>query len=132
MGRWAKFGNTRTEYLGISFQSKLEASVYQLLKLREAAKEIEITQIQGKVLLSEAAVEYRPDFKILDIKSGQELWVEAKGHKTPEWKLKLRLYRVYGSLPLELWEGDHKRPYFKELILPKYALITDDYRQHRR
>lgn len=114
-----KYKNIRVKHAGYSFQSKLEAAVYSILKLREKAQEIEIIQLQAKILLPPADIEYRPDFKIRDLKTDKIIYVEAKGFESPEWRLKLKLYKVVGPAPLELWKGSHNKPILTEIIIPK-------------
>lgn len=110
-----KFGAKKTN----GFASKLEHAVYLILKLRERAGEIELLMTQSRVQLSDAKIVYIPDFKCKLIETGEVFWVEAKGHETPEWKLKKRLWQVYGPGRLEIWKGTHVRPRFSENIVPK-------------
>lgn len=120
-GRKSKYGATRVEHDNHSFASKLESSVYTMLKARENAGEIEILQVQDHVYLTDARISYVPDFKCLDKKTDKVFWVEAKGFSTPAFNIKKKLWRFYGPGILELWGGTHQRPVLIEII----EIITD-------
>ncbi len=125
-GRKARVKNyERTEVSGIWFSSKLEASIYQILKLEEKAGVLKVLACQNRVKLSDAEIVYIPDFKILNCESGAEEWVEAKGFETDIWLLKKKLWKFYGPGPLHIWKGSHARPKFTETIFPKCGLIQD-------
>jgi hypothetical protein len=114
----SKYRATKVLLDGRSFGSKLEASVYALLKLREKAKEIEILQCQDHVYLTDARILYVADFKCKWLKNGEIFHVEAKGFETPEWRIKLRLWKHYGPNSLEIFKGSHLRPQLVETIYP--------------
>jgi hypothetical protein len=115
----SKLRNVRIKQDGYSFASKLEAAVYQTLKLRARAGEIEILLHQCRILLSDAEVCYVPDFKCRDQRTQEVFFVEAKGFETPEWKIKKRLWSAYGPAPLHIWRGTHNRPFLEEVLVPK-------------
>lgn len=112
-----KYGNTRASLDGRSFGSKLEAAVYQELRLREKVGDLIFVQQQDHVYLTDARIHYIPDFLCID--KGEKFWVEAKGMETPEWRLKLKLWRVYGPGRLEIYKGSHLRPKLVEVVIPK-------------
>lgn len=114
-----KYGNERTETAGRSFSSKLEAAVYQMLRYRELAGELVIIQAQDHVYLSDAEIEYIPDFKCRDLKTGRDFWVEAKGFEAPKWPIVKKLWKAYGEGDLEIWKGNHSRPFLHETLKPK-------------
>lgn len=113
-----KYGAKRTETDGYSFASKLEASVYQILKLREKAKEIEILQTQDHIYLTQARIGYIPDFKCIFLDTNIPFWVEAKGFETDKWPIIKKLWRYYGPGVLEIWKGTHINPILIETISP--------------
>jgi len=127
----SKYGNTTTEQDGYSFASKLEASVYQLLKLRAKALELQILQTQAQdhilpcitLYLSDARIGYIPDFKCLDLKNGTEFFVEAKGYETAKWPLIKKLWKAYGPAPLEIWKGHYLNPSLDDIIIPRELKI---------
>ncbi len=110
-----KFGAKKTN----GFASKLEHAVYQVLKLREISGEIKLLKTQARVTLTDAKIVYIPDFQCEHIATGEVFYVEAKGSETPEWKLKKRLWKVYGPGRLEIWKGTHVKPRFVENVIPQ-------------
>lgn len=116
-----KYGNDRsTCKLGHSHRSKLEGSVCQILQLREKAGEIEIIQAEEHVYLSDARICYIADFKCKDLKTGEMLYVEAKGFANDRWPIIKKLWAAYGPANLEIWMGSHLRPTLKEIIIPRW------------
>lgn len=116
--RDSKLGNVRTELDGHSFASKLEASVYQLLKYRKLAGEIRSIQVQDHVHLTAARIAYVPDFRC-EMADGSIEWTEAKGMEGPRWPTIKKLWRFYGPGPLHIWKGDYRRPRLAETIVPQ-------------
>lgn len=110
-----KYGAVKQELDGHSFQSKLEAAVYSLLKLRLRGGEIISIQVQDTIPLSLAKIAYIADFKC-EKQDGSYIWVEAKGVDTPSWRLKRRLWKSYGPGPLEIWKGSHVKPFLFEVL----------------
>jgi hypothetical protein len=111
-----KYGAKKTSLDGYSFGSKLEASVYGILKLREAAGEIESIQVQDHVYLTAARIAYVADFAFTVKATGARRWAEAKGVETPVWRLKRKLWKHFGPGYLEIWKGSHVRPVLVETI----------------
>lgn len=112
-----KFRNERCVLDGHSFQSKLEASVYQLLKLRGAAKEIERIGVQTHIYLTDARILYIPDFQCVTA-NGDVFYVEAKGFEGERWPTIKKLWKFYGPAPLEIWKGNFRNPKLIEIIVP--------------
>ena len=117
-GQSAKIGNEKVSLDGHSFGSKLEAAVYQLLKFRMKAGEIQSIQVQDHIYLTDARIGYIPDFKCT-APDGSVFWVEAKGYANDRWPIKKKLWKFYGPGPLEIWMGNHKNPTLTETIIPK-------------
>ncbi len=115
-GSREKFGNQRVTNGSYSFASKLEASVYTMLKARENSDEIQILQVQDHVYLTKARIHYIPDFKCMDKKTNEVFWVEAKGYANDRWPMKKKLWKFYGPGKLEIWKGTHLRPYLDEVV----------------
>jgi len=111
-----KYAARRVELAGHSFASKLESDTYLMLCLMEKAGEIKIEKIQAQVSLTDAAVIYKPDFLVTDLKSNTLIWVEAKGFETPEWKIKKRLWRYYGPGPLHIYKASRNGPTLDEVV----------------
>lgn len=118
--RASKYGAQRTLcQLNHSHRSKLEASVCQLIQLREIAGELKITQIEDHVYLSDAEILYIPDFRCQDPTTYENFWIEAKGFETARWPIIKKLWRVYGPGRLEIWKGTANKPHLDEIIIPK-------------
>lgn len=109
-----RFKRTRPQLDGRSFASALEASVYCMLKA-EGVLEL---RCQVEVRLSDAGIIYKPDFYYFDPKAERWEYAEAKGFETPEWRLKLKLFRAYGPAPLRIYKGSAARPKLVELVVP--------------
>lgn len=122
--RKSKLGNTRVQLDGYSFASKLEAAVYGQLKYLVLAGEIKILSHQPRVHLTDARILYIPDFKCLQLKTNEEFFVEAKGHETPDWKIKKRLWAYYGPASLHIWRGTYLRPVLKQILTVGKANLT--------
>lgn len=120
----SKYGSVITSCDGYSFASKLEASVFSILKNRENIGNIKILQVQDHVYLTKARVTYVPDFKCLDLKLNEEFWVEAKGMEGPRWPTIKKLWKVYGPGKLEIWKGTHLKPYLDEVITPQEIIAS--------
>jgi len=118
-----KLGNTRVNYDGYSFQSKLEAAVYQQLKLELKAGLWTEIKCQDRIKLSQSKTIYIPDFRVKAgegmTQQGEYHWVEAKGHETAEWRIKYHLWEYYGPGPLRIYKGDYHRFKLVEVVIPK-------------
>lgn len=123
-----KYGNIRTNGMG----SKLEASVYQILCLKEKAGMITSIQKQVRVLLATEKITYeltgkivfRPiywkvDFSYIDQPNAKKVWVEAKGVETRDYKAKLKIWRESGPGLLEIYKGSWRSPRLVEVVVPK-------------
>lgn len=117
----ADYGAKRVEHAGRSFASKFEAAVFDLLWLREKAKEIRDLKCQVRVALTDAKIIYIPDFGFEYVATGLPGFAEAKGFETDKWRIKLRLWRHYGPGPLEIYRGSHKRVRLDETVIPQPA-----------
>lgn len=112
--RFNKYGAKKSG----NFPSKLEASVYNLLLVRETIGEIKDIKRQVQVYLTDAKILYKPDFSFVYIKTGETRWCEAKGFKNPVWAIKRRLWAHYGPGKLEIYEGSYRAPMLTEIIDP--------------
>lgn len=96
--------------------SMLERSVLALYRIEERAGHIAELRHQHQVRYTEADITWRLDFSFM--RHGVQWYGEAKGFATEDYKLKKKLWRVYGLGPLEIWEGDAQRPRLVETIFP--------------
>lgn len=124
-----KFGAEKCSGL----ESKLEAAVFGILKLRERAKEIRNIRIKRGVLLAVETVKnqrtgkerkrdvrWKVDFSFERVSDGVRVWCEAKGVESDLYHRQLRLWRDgAGPGPLEIWKGSWQRPILVELVIPK-------------
>lgn len=113
MPAWHKFNAVRTN----GHASKLEAALYNLLKLREMAQELTELKTQVQVYLTRARIIYKPDFSYYE--GGILTYAESKGFETPEWRIKRRLWKCYGPGKLLVYKGSYKRLYLHETIIPE-------------
>lgn len=91
----SKYGAVKTEIDGIMFDSKHEAKRYQELRLLEQTGEITNLRLQVPYILFPKnkhgrALKYIADFTYND-GNGQLIVEDAKGVKTPVYRLKRRL-----------------------------------------
>ena len=84
--------------------------LYQHLKL-EGLK----LELQPRVYLTKAKILYKPDFQ----EQGSHLYYEFKGVETASWRLKRRLWKVYGPGYLLVYKMKGNKPYLFESIIPE-------------
>lgn len=114
-----KYGAKKLKHAGFSFASKLEAALYDHLRLLELAGELSEIQVQDHVYLTDARICYIPDFKAFDKKLSEFVWYEAKGLELGTWKLKKKLWKHYGPGRLRIFKGSAKRLIATEEIIPR-------------
>jgi hypothetical protein len=112
---FTKYRSKRMALDGYSFASKLEAALYQQLKLLQRSGEFESIKVQDHVYLTDARIQYIADFKTVS-KDGEEIWHEAKGFETPTWRIKRRLWREYGPGKLRVYKQSGTRLFMFEEI----------------
>lgn len=89
----SKYGNRITEVDGIKFQSQREAKRYSELQLMLKAGLIADFQRQVPFLIrvdDVVVTRYIADFVYFDVKSGRKVVEDAKGYRTPVYRLKKR------------------------------------------
>jgi len=103
----SKYGAIRTEVDGITFASKKEARRYSELKLLERAGEIAELRLQPRFPLKvngHLICTYVGDFAYHPTFQGatmaQETVEDAKGFKTPAYKLKAKLFHAVFGFPI--------------------------------
>lgn len=114
-----KYGNikTHTEH-GFLFDSKLESAGYGYLLLLQQNKEIKNIRVKPNITLTEAKIRMIPDFVAFHIEMGQDVYYELKGFETDVWRIKLRLWKVYGPGPLQVIRGTYKKLLFDPWVIP--------------
>ena len=103
--RRGKYNAKRTEIDGYIFASRREANRYSELKLMESAgeiKDLELQPVYPCVVNDDLVCKYIADFRY-KIPSGREVVEDAKGVKTPEYRIKNKLVRaLYGVVIVEV------------------------------
>lgn len=122
-----KYGARRVGGPNGIWDSQLEKSVHNILLLREKAGDIRNIRRQVTLDLTPLPhrIRLRVDFTFEDCKTGETIACEAKGMDTPEWLLKLKLYRWRGPYKMELWKGSHTNPKLTEIIVPEKGLDSE-------
>lgn len=119
-GKGRKFRNNKIEHAGFRFDSKLEKAVFEILKLQERANEIsELKHHPGTVFLTDARIQYRPDFRFKSHPSGDMVYAEAKGYPDSKWAIKKKLWLFYGPAQLIIYGGTWHNPQIIEIITPR-------------
>lgn len=114
-----KYGNSKTEYAGHWFDSKLEQALFTLLSLEERAGRISSLSHQpGTVFLSAARIQYRPDFRFINLETGLVEYAESKGFPNDKWPLKKKLWKFYGPGILHIYQGTATNLRLVETIIP--------------
>jgi hypothetical protein len=108
----------RTIVDGITFPSKLHATLYAELKLRERAHEISELEMEHAVELTKANLRYKIDFSYFDNKTFGVRFAEAKGIETDRWKILVKLWPHYGPAPLDIYKANSRGIYLAETITP--------------
>lgn len=117
--RGNKFGRKKVEHAGRRFDSQLEKAVFDELTLLEKAGEIKDLRQQHTVYLTEARIGLRVDFSAVNTKTNELEFFEAKGYPTAEYQIKRRLWEYYGPGKLTVYAGTYKKPFVKEVVIPK-------------
>lgn len=103
--RKAKYRNTRTEYNGRKYDSKLEAGVARELDYLLRAGEIAEWKPQHTFELrvnDHIVCRHRVDF-LVTLKDGSQKVVEAKGFATETWRIKRDLFcALHPDIPYEV------------------------------
>lgn len=115
-GRKHKYGAVRT---ADGFPSKLEKAVWEMLRIMQAANEIKDLKRYHTVVLSDAKVRWKCDFIFTNVKTGGQELAEAKGKEDARFRVVKKLYKEYGTMPLQIWKGNYRRPFLFETIKPK-------------
>lgn len=92
----SKYGNRKTEYNGIKYDSKKEAEFAQQLDLLKRAGEVRSWERQKRISLDINGYHicnYYIDF-VVTCADGVEEYVEVKGFETEVWRLKWKLFEA--------------------------------------
>lgn len=97
----------------------MERARYAELLLLEKSGKIKDIECQVQVILTEAEIIYKPDFKYFDLSLSKPIWEEVKGFETDTWRLKRKLWISYGPGILRVYKGRYSRLRLHEEITPK-------------
>jgi len=102
----SKYHAIKTEINGIIFASRREANRYAELLLLEKAgeiKDIELQPVYPCVVNGKLVCKYIADFRYISTKRGNTVIEDAKGVKTPVYRVKNKLVQaLYGVLIIEV------------------------------
>ena len=102
-----KYGNHITVVDNVSFHSKKEATRYQALKLMQASNLIAYLELQPKFKITvkdKFICHYSADFAYKDVQSGNIVYEDVKGFKTPVYRLKKKLTEALYNIKItEIW-----------------------------
>lgn len=101
----SKYGNRKTVYDGITFDSKKEADYYAELKLREKAGEVFEVEIQRPFALVVDGYligTYRADFWFHDAVAKRNRCVDTKGVETDVFIMKKKLMKAIHKIDVEV------------------------------
>lgn len=86
---------------GRMFDSTAERQFVDELKLREVAHDVEKIDLQPVVHLV-AGITYRPDVVHTDLRTGERIFTDVKGVETPEFRMKAKLWGIFGPGRLQI------------------------------
>lgn len=110
--RRSKYGNVRTEYAGVVYDSRAEAKRAEYLLTLEAAGALDWVLLQPPFRLGCPLNRYRADFLVSE--SGKVRAEDVKGDETRDFKRVRRWWREYGRMPLWIIRGGHI-----EILIPR-------------
>ena len=119
----SKYGNSRIKDGDRSFGSKLERTVFEILLLRQKAGEIIEVKCQPHVTLDPIGWKCIPDYSFVWTDTGKLFYCEAKGCEVDRWLATKALWKIFGPAPMEIWVGDWKKPFLKEVIKPDRSKV---------
>ena len=109
-----KYGAIKTTFHGVTYDSKAEAARAKQLSLMKAAGRIRWWHPKpGTFRLGCPENRYRPDFMVCSMED--QVWCEdVKGIETPKFQRDVKLWEVYGDMPLRIISAKNPR-----IITPK-------------
>lgn len=122
----SKYRNKRELRDGRSFQSRAEAAGYDYIKWLERAGKLKLLKCQDYMRLvdkeNHETVIYIPDFKILNLETGQEEWFEVKGFETKKWPKVKKFWKKFGPGKLSIYKGNYYRSGEIKMVLVETIL----------
>lgn len=115
-----KYGATKTFLDGYRFDSKLEAALYQILKLLVEKGDLKDLRHQHHVYLSRARFHCIPDFSAINTRTGKREYFEAKGFEDKRWGKVKKMWKAYGPGTMWIYKGSYNK------LLAPIPLIPDE------
>lgn len=109
---------TPTAIDGHNFPSKLHASVYQQLKLLEAAGEIRDIRCEVTIPIC-GKLKWKVDFVVFNIKRGVDEAHEAKGYADKRFLAICQAWDGAGPMDANIWKGSYRAPFIAKTIKGK-------------
>ena len=104
-----KFGakKTKKSFDGIGWDSELEKNYYYyILKPRETAEEITDIKVHNSIELV-PGINWKVDFSYIE--NGELIYDEVKGFETADYRLKKKLWTLFGPAKLNIIKGSGLR-----------------------
>lgn len=114
-----KFNAVKSFQYGRWWTSRLELAVYEILLKMEKEGLIKDIKCQVQTKITLAKIRYRADFSFMNLITGEEEYVEAKGFPGERWRMIKNLWPFYGIGKLHIYMGSYKYPKLRETIIPK-------------
>lgn len=102
--------------------SALGASVCNLYLAKEQHGECRLKQTEKTLYLGKARYQYRVDFWLEDLKTGEDFYGEAKGPpllRRGRWPTTRKQWKAHGLGRLEVYSGKWQSPFLVETIYPE-------------
>lgn len=99
----SKYRSRKTTVDNFVFHSAREAKHYQTLKIMEKAGKISCLELQPEFVFSingKKMFSYFGDFRYLDLEDGKVKIVDAKGFRTPVYKLKRKIVEAHFGIEI--------------------------------
>lgn len=108
---------------GQGYRSQLEAQVHETLRLMERAGQIRNIRREQSIQII-PSMTHKLDFLVFDIKRNMDIGIEAKGFNDPTWNEKQKVYKDFGTFPVQVWMNKTGRIGIeKEIPIGKYKCV---------
>lgn len=114
----------RVRSQGSGYDSRLEGGLAFFLRALVDEGELKDLREKPNVHLTEARILMIPDFVAFDVLLGADVFFEAKGFETAVWRIKRKLWTVYGPGRLRVYKGSGFRVNLVEELVPSRLADT--------
>ncbi len=116
---WNKYRAVKTRVGSEMMDSKLEAKTYTdllLLQKAGAIRDLKLKPVYPLVVEETMVAKYIPDFTFTDVRSGEDVILDAKGVLTPVFRLKAKLLEaIYGKVVYVVGRDGNRVPYSRRM-----------------